>query len=68
MGSSDHEEADTRIFNLINHSVQHGYKTFFVRTVDTDLVTGAVSDFHILKDRGLAELWLGIGKGKSYLS
>lgn len=63
MSPSDHEEADTRLFNLVNHAVIHGHKTAFIRTVDTDIVVEAISVFQILNDRGLDELWIGVGRG-----
>lgn len=59
----NHSEADTRISPHLAHAAKQGYKTAYLRTVDSDVVVLAVRFFENL---GLSELWVGLGSVKHY--
>ena len=59
----NHEEADTRILLHVAHATAHGHQKVSIRTVDTDVIVLAVSQFQHLQ---LAELWIEFGVGKHY--
>ena len=58
-----HTEARSRIFLHLLLASDHGCKTAFVQTVDSDIVVLTITFFEQLN---LDELWVGIGSGKSY--
>ena len=57
------EEADTRIFLHTKNIVQCGKDKVMIRTVDTDVVVLAVSNFYDINPR---ELWIAFGTGKNF--
>ena len=61
-----HEEADTRLLLHGADAARRGYTKVMVRTVDTDFVVIAVTEFQYLS---LSELWIefGVGKHLKYL-
>ena len=59
----NHEEADTRMLLHVAHATAHGHQKVSIRTVDTDVIVLAVSQFQHLQ---LAELWIEFGVGKHY--
>lgn len=59
----NHSEADTRIFLHLAHAAKQGYKTAYIRTVDSDVLVLVVRFFENLS---LSELWVGIGSGRHY--
>jgi len=58
-----HEEADTRIMVHCKDAVTKGHLSILIRTVDSDVVTIAVSSFELIKAE---ELWIGFGTGKKF--
>ena len=56
------EEADERIFGHANHAAKT-YSRLLIKTVDSDVIIIAVAAFHRI--RGLTELWVEFGVGKS---
>ena len=48
----NHEEADTRIFVHVKHSVEKGHKVVLIKANDTDILVIAVSVFHHLREIG----------------
>ena len=58
-----HEEADTRMMLHALHSSRQGHTMVLIRTVDTDVVVIAISQFQYL---GISELWIAFGVGKQF--
>ena len=58
-----HEEADTRVFLHVSHSVQVGFTKVTIHTNDTDVVVLAICWSQEIN--GLEEIWLMFGTGKS---
>ena len=58
-----HEEADTRLILHVSDCVRQGADKIIIRTVDTDVVVLAVSNFRRL---GISEMWISFGVGKQY--
>ena len=56
------EEADTRVILHCLHAAQTGSHKIAIRTVDTDVVVLAISNFTALQ---LNELWIHFGVGKN---
>ena len=50
MPDCTHEESDTRIVVHIIDAIRKGMKSICIRTVDTDILTILISQFHFLKD------------------
>ena len=61
MSSSNHEEADTRIFVHIKDGCSRGIKKIMIITVDIDVVVIALYHFFSLD---VDELWIEFGVGK----
>ena len=61
----NHEEADTRIFVHVRHSVEKGNKVVLVKANDTDILVIAISVFSSLREIGLQKLWIEFGQGKN---
>ncbi len=59
----DHEEADTRMILHLADAVSEGFRTFILRTVDSDVVVLAVAAASKLDVR---ELWVAFGTGKKF--
>ena len=59
----NHWESDTRIFLHLAHAAAQGHRTFYIRTVDSDVVVLAIRLFTTL---GLKHLWVGIGTEKKF--
>ena len=59
-----HEERDTRLMLHLKHAAQQGHTKAYIRTVDTDVVVSAI---HFRHHTELQELWIGFGKGKTYI-
>lgn len=55
-----HEEADTRMLLHVSHAARNGVQKVMIKTVDTDVLVIAVSQWHLFQ---LAELWIAIGVG-----
>jgi len=67
MQNCNHEEADTRTVVHIVHALEHGAKTFHVRTVDTNVVVILVGTFYDLRvTQPLIDIWVAFGMGKNY--
>ena len=58
----NHSEADTRKCLHLAQASGQGHQTAYVRTVDSDIVVLAIRFF---PTRGLVELWVGFGSGKT---
>ena len=63
MSPCQQEEADTRMMLHLHHAADHGHAKAYLRTVDTDVVIIAISQF---QEIGLSELWIGFGSGKTF--
>lgn len=61
-----HAEADTRVFVHLRQAVSLGFKDATVKTVDTDLVVIALSQFDDLAEEGLEKLYIEFGTGKTF--
>lgn len=61
-----HDEADTRGFVHLKQAVLLGYKEASIRTVDTDIVVIALSQFEDLEELGLEKLYIEFGTGKNF--
>ena len=57
----NHEEADTRMFVHAADAVNQGCQKIMIRTVDTDVVTIAVS---VIASIDITELWVAFGTGR----
>ena len=62
--SCNHEEADTRVFLHAKLMSDNGIKAITIKTVDTDVVVIAISQFWLLN---LDELWIEFGSGKDQM-
>ena len=58
-----HEEADTRLILHASDYARQGIDNIILRTVDTDVVVLAISNFSRLK---ISRLWIASGVGKQY--
>ena len=47
----------------LHHAADQGHTKAYLRTVDTDVVIIAISQFQELR---LSELWIGFGSGKTF--
>ena len=58
----NHEEADSRMFVHAYDAARNGYNKLLIRTVDTDVVVLAITNFTKLgvNDYGLAMGWVNI--------
>ena len=56
----NHEEADTRMFLHLKDLSEKGHRKITLKTVDTDVVVIALSQFHKLE---IEELWIEFGTG-----
>ena len=63
MEDCTHEEADTRIILHVLLASQSGYRRVMIRTIDTDVVTLAVSK---MQDIDVDEVWIAFGTGKHF--
>ena len=59
----NHEEADTRMLLHVAHATKHVHQRVSIRTVDTDIVVLAITQFQHLH---ISELWIEFGIGKQY--
>lgn len=59
----NHEEADTRMLLHVAHATKHGHQRVSIRTVDTDIVVLAITQFQHLH---ISKLWIEFGIGKQY--
>ena len=58
-----HEEADTRLILHASECARQGIDKVILRTVDTDVVVLAISNFRRL---GISKMWIAFGVGKQY--
>ena len=59
-----HEETDTRMMLHVKDAAVCGHQRVIIRTIDTDIVTLAISILYIIPD---LELWLAFGTRISYI-
>ncbi|MES9882214.1 MAG: hypothetical protein ABW185_15180 [Sedimenticola sp.] len=56
----NHQEADTRMLLHLKHAASQGHRKAFLKTVDSDVVVLAITNFNRLS---LDELWVVLGTG-----
>ena len=59
----NHEEADTRLFLHLAHTVQEGHTSVLMRSSDSDVASNGTKSTAQLIPKGLEELWIAFGQG-----
>ena len=67
MNGCNHEEADSRMFLHVIDSLQRGFNTVAIRTVDTDVIVILIGEFHAIHEAyPNASIWIAFGTGKNF--
>ena len=68
MNGCNHEEADSRMVLHVIDSLQRGFNTVAIRTVDTDVIVILIGEFHAIHEAyPNASIWIAFGTGKKLL-
>lgn len=63
LSSCSHEEADRRLFLQANHASNKGCKKLIIKSLDTDVVFIAMTNFDHLN---VEKLWIAFGRGQYF--
>ena len=67
MNGCNHEEADSRMVLHVIDSLQRGFNTVAIRTVDTDVIVILIGEFHAIHEAyPNASIWIAFGTGKNF--